>query len=312
MTTNSPDVKNLPENLPPLTPATIQRAKEGLEAARDRAVNQAIQQALTEISLIGEGGIDRHASGTLRALVMRSLIHAFFRVKVEYSERIPKSAAILAPNHLNHIDPFLLLSEIPNVPYYYILGDARTLYNQWWKRRILAFGGGVIPLLRRWAEEFAVIEGAKSQQSLAQLAHSIEKNVPTGGDIQTLRQIDRSVQAILVRGDGVILFPEGRLGTAEGQLQLPLKRGVALYALRSGVPIVPVAIIGTKDLYLGKTLTLRFGHPLEFTQVKHPKRRELEEVLERLEQALRDMLAENYQDSNRIKLFSQFLNRIFY
>lgn len=251
---------------------------------------------------------------------MRWLIQALFRVKIEYAERIPQSAAILAPNHLNHIDPFLLLSELPHQPYYYILGDARTLYNQWWKRRILRFAGGVIPLLRRWGEEFAVIEAAKTGvpnefgtqgSELTQLAKAIEENIPTGGDVQTLRQIDRSVQAILARGDGIILFPEGRLGTTEGELQ-PLKKGVALYALRSGVPIVPIALIGTKNLYLWKTLTLRCGHPLVFPQVKHPKRQEVEEVLEKLEEALKELLPLNYQEPEQIKLFSHFLNQMFY
>ncbi|ACK69623.1 phospholipid/glycerol acyltransferase [Gloeothece citriformis PCC 7424] len=313
MTTNSPKTKTLPDTIPPLTPETVERAKEGLEAACDRAVKGGIEQALGEISQIGEGGEDRRASGALRRFVMRSLIHLLFRVKVEYPERLPCGAAIIAPNHLNHIDPFLLLSELPSAPFYYILGDARTLYNQWWKRRILRFAGGVIPLVRRWREEFAVIEGAKTDApELTELAKAIEENVPTGGDIQTLRQIDRSVQGILARGDGIILFPEGRLGTAEGQLILPLKKGVALYALRSGVPIVPVAIIGTKNLFLWKTLTLRIGYPLEIPQVKHPKRKEIEEVLDKLEKALIELMPENYQETAQLKLFSHFLNRIFY
>lgn len=297
----------------PLTPIKIKRAEEGLAMARDRAVNQAIQNALTQIRTIAEGQSERRVSGTVRAISLRTLIHTLFRIKVEYREQIPQEAAILAPNHLNHIDPFLLLSEVPKSPFYYILGDARTLYNQYWKRQILGLSGGVIPLERRWGEELAVIESAKAgEKDLVNLATAIEKEIPSGSDIAMLRYIERAVQAILARGDGIILFPEGRLGMAEGQLQLPLKRGIALYALRSGVPIVPVALIGTKHLYFKKELTIRFGKPLYFPSSKRPKRKEVETVLEALKESLSALLPANYQEPDEPKLFSDFLNRMFY
>ncbi|MGK7878220.1 MAG: lysophospholipid acyltransferase family protein [Xenococcaceae cyanobacterium] len=297
--------------LPPLTPATVKRAKEGLAAARDRAVTHSIQEALNQIRGIAEGHSECRISGAVRAIVMRSLIHALFRVRVEYLERIPKGPAMLASNHLNHIDPFLLLSEVPTSPYYYILGDARTLYNKWWKRQILRLSGDVIPLERLWKEELAVIEGAKAgRKELVDLAAAIEQDVSSGGDIQTLRQINRAVQVILARGDGIILFPEGRLGTTEGQLQLPLKRGTAIYALRTGVPIVPVALIGTQNLYLWKELTIRFGEPLRFPRSNRPKRQEVYKVLEALQNSLSALLPEDYREPEEPKPLRYFLNHM--
>ncbi len=298
--------------LPPLTPETIQRAGEGLEASRHPALKRSYAQAFGQLQAIIDGKFEHRVSGKLRHWALRSLIHALFQVKVEYPDKIPQRQVILAANHLNHIDPFLLLSEVPASPYYYILGDARSLFNQSWKRLILGLSGGVIPLERRWSEETAIIEGANTQRrDLAPLAKAIEREIPSGGDIKTMRQIERAVQAILGRKDGIILFPEGRLGTTEGQLMLPFKRGTALYALRSGIPIVPVAIIGTKNLYFRKTLTLRFGEPLVFSQSQHPKRVEVEAVLEVLAQSLQALLPTDYQESDELKLFCNFLNQMF-
>lgn len=299
--------------LPPLTPETVQRAREGLAAARDENANRVVREALLSAEAIASGGSDYRLSGEQRKFWVRSLIHALFRVKLEYPERLPTTPTLLAPNHLNHIDPFLLLSELPAHPYYYILGDARTLYNSWWKRQFLRLSKGVIPLDRLWNEEIAVIEGAKQGLSeLADLAAALEQDVPSGNSIETLRRLDRIVQAIFARGDGVLVFPEGGLGTVEGQLRLPLKRGAVIYALRAGVPIVPIALIGTKDLYFRKELTIRFGEPLIFPQSHRPKPREVQAVLDALQAALIDLLPKNYCEPNGVKLFRYFLNHMFW
>lgn len=300
-------------NVPPLTAQSINRVREGLAAAVDPAVRQKIAETLQQLTNMTSQYPEPRVHPGVRRFVLRSLIHTFFQIQVEYLERFPQQPAILAVNHLHHIDPFLLLSEIPTQPYYYILGDARTLYNKWWKRFILGFAGGVIPLERMWKEEFAVIAEAKAgRQELLKLATEIEQNVPKGTDIQTLRQIDRIVLTILTRGDGIVLFPEGRLGETEGNLHLPLKRGTVIYALKSGVPIVPVAMIGTHNLYLRKKLTIRFGNPLYFAQNPIPKHQEVEQVLLRLQSEMQALLPIDYQEPAGPKLLCNFLNHLFW
>ncbi|BAY93077.1 MULTISPECIES: lysophospholipid acyltransferase family protein [unclassified Tolypothrix] len=300
-------------NVPPLTAQSINRVREGLAAAVDPAVRQQIAKTLQQLTDMTSQYPEPRVNPGVRRLVLRSLIHTFFQVQVEYLERFPQQPAILAVNHLHHIDPFLLLSEIPTAPYYYILGDARTLYNKWWKRFILGFAGGVIPLERMWKEEFAVIAEAKAgRKELLELATEIEQNVPKGTDIQTLRQIDRIVLTILTRGDGIVLFPEGRLGETEGNLHLPLKRGTVIYALKSGVPIVPVALIGTHNLYLRKKFTIRFGQPLYFAQNPIPKRQEVEQVLLKLQSEMQALLPTDYQEPTGPKLLCNFLNHLFW
>ena len=54
---------------------------------------------------------------------------------------------------------------------------------------------------------------------------------------------------------------EGRLSDREGRI-VPLEDGSAFFALRARVPIVPVAIIGTRWLRFGKRITLRAGAPI--------------------------------------------------
>ncbi|MFB2881676.1 lysophospholipid acyltransferase family protein [Floridanema aerugineum] len=294
--------------LPPVTDAIIQRAEEGLAAARDREAKESVRESLANAEAMAQGNFHKPVNGELRRLFIRTIIHSLFRVKVEYPERIPQVPAILAPNHLSHFDPFLILSEIPANPFYYILGDARTLYNKWWKRGFLSWNGGVIPLDRLWKEELAVIEGArKNREDLVDLAQAIAQDVPNGKSLQTLRRLDKIIQGILSRGNGMLIFPEGKLGTAEGEL-LPLKKGVAIYALRAGVPIVPVAIIGSKDLYFRKPITLRFGEPLIFPQSQRPKSSEVQAVLDALQAALIDLLPSNYQEQKGIKLWRNFIN----
>jgi 1-acyl-sn-glycerol-3-phosphate acyltransferase len=296
-----------------LTPERIQRVREGLDAARDRAVRQSIQRGLENAEKIARGEREAKLSGNVRRCVLRSYIRTCFRVRVEHPENIPTTPALLAPNHLNHIDPFLILSEVPASPFYYILADARTLYNNWWKRVFLRLAKGVIPLDRLWKEEIAVLQHAKAGgEDLAELAEDIERDVPKSSSIEMLRRLDRAASAIFARGDSIMVFPEGRLGNVEGQLQLPLKRGAVIYALRSGVPIVPVALIGTNDLYFRKELTIRFGEPLTFPQSKHPKPKQVKAALDELKIALTELLPDDYREPNEIKLFRYFLNHMFW
>ncbi len=294
---------------PPLTPAMIQRVKEGLSAARDRRVRYAVENARNNLDAIAKGESDQRVRGGVRRFILRSFIHLMFSVRIENPEHIPTQPALLTANHLNHIDPLLILAEVPGHPYYYTPADSRTLYNHWWKRWILGWAGGVIPLERRWKEEKAVIEAAQAgREDLADLAAAIEEDVPSNAGLGNMRQMERVIQAIFARGDGVLIFPEGRLGEVEGELQLPLARGGIMYALRAGVPIVPVALIGTHDLYFRKLLTLRFGEPLHFPQSQRPKPKEVQKAMEILQEALIKLLPNNYQEPNQPKPLRHWLN----
>ena len=68
-----------------------------------------------------------------------------------------------------------------------------------------------------------------------------------------------------LRVTGMELAPTGGpyvlIGPREGEL-LPFRKGFAHFAVEAGVPVLPVALSGTKDLWLGKRIELRVGGPI--------------------------------------------------
>lgn len=308
-TNNQADITS-PLSIPTVSESAIARAKQGLKYARDRRATQAIHNAFAAAQTQTSPS-QPLINGKIRRLALRLFVRSLYQVEVENTENIPNSPAIVAANHLNYIDPFLLMAELPANPFYNGLGDARTIYGSWWKRALLKLTQGVIPLERIWKEEVAVIEAANGGRAdLASLARDIELNVPKGNSIEAMRKLDRIVQNVFARGEGMVIFPEGKLGYQEGNL-LPLKRGMAIYALRSGVPIVPIAIIGTKNLFFRKQITVRFGKPLYFGQSNRPKADQIETVLDTYRQAMLALLPKDYQEPQGIKLFTNQLNKLF-
>ncbi len=85
----------------------------------------------------------------------------------------------------------------------------------------------------------------------------------------------KRVLRVLEAGRVVGIFPEGPF-SREGQL-VPGQPGVAMIALRSGVPVVPAAIDGTYEALRGRRfyvprrhpLSVRFGAPIHFGRARH-------------------------------------------
>ncbi len=109
-------------------------------------------------------------------------------------------------------------------------------------------------------------------------------------------QAVRILLRLLQRGEGVCLYPEGERSW-EGTLQ-PLRRGAVRVVLRAGVPVIPVGLDGTYDVWPrwaarprgGQTVHLRFGSPLHFRA--HRTRADREAALPEAERVLRDALLE--------------------
>jgi 1-acyl-sn-glycerol-3-phosphate acyltransferase len=117
---------------------------------------------------------------------------------------------IFTPNHLSFFDIFSLLAYLP-VDFKFIL-----------KKELM-----YIPLLG-WAMKRAGYI-------------SIDRSSPA----KARRTLARAVQRIK-SGTSLVMFAEGTRGY-DGHLQ-PLKRGAFQLAIASGVPVVPVAIKGTKEI----------------------------------------------------------------
>lgn len=157
-----------------------------------------------------------------RAL-LRLLLGLVFRVHVEGEEQLPAGPYLLVSNHLSWVDPFLLLAWLPASPRLHFLGRRSAIHNRHWKRWVLMFMGGVIPV--------------ESGQ---------------------LRHLSKAVGGVLQRGGAVAIFPEGRVGPEEGALQ-PLHSGVGHFGGDNGVPVVAAGLAGTGELWRGKPITIRIG-----------------------------------------------------
>lgn len=71
----------------------------------------------------------------------------------------------------------------------------------------------------------------------------------------------RRVRSVLSAGGVLAIAAEGRIGAIESRI-LPLNDGPAYFALRAGVPLVPVGINGTSWLRFGGRVRVRIGEPI--------------------------------------------------
>jgi glycerol-3-phosphate dehydrogenase (NAD(P)+) len=171
----------------------------------------------------------------VRAVLLPSFL-LYFRLRRIGSEHIPRSGPVLlAANHRSFIDPFMV-GALSRRPVYYVA--KRELFrrrSQAWFLNAL----GAFPIDRGRSDEDA---------------------------ISTAREI-------LQRGDCVVIFPEGTR-VRPGPLGAP-RRGVGRLALETGVPVVPIAVIGTEDIrrrwrVRPRLVRVRCGPPLRFAPVSDP------------------------------------------
>jgi len=117
----------------------------------------------------------------------------------------------------------------------------------------------------------------------------------------------RAIRAALdgfAEGRFILIAPEGRFsltgGLEEGQ------PGAAFLALKAGVPIVPVAVIGTENAHVYGTLkrfqrapvTLRVGKVIRLSR-QADRRGTIREGTDQIMEALADLLPESYRGSYR-------------
>jgi len=162
-------------------------------------------------------------------LTIGPLYRLLFRLRVTGRHLVPRDGPyVLVANHLNWPDPFTLLLAFPSEPRLHFLADPENLVKNRWHWWIVRQVGGYVPVdMRRH------------------------------GDRLLFDQVRRALDACAV----VAIFPEAAYGPREGEL-LPFKKGFAHFATEARVPVLPVALTGTKDLWLGKRIELRVGAPI--------------------------------------------------
>ncbi|GAB3082322.1 1-acyl-sn-glycerol-3-phosphate acyltransferase [Nocardioides zeae] len=177
----------------------------------------------------------------LKFVALGPLLRVVFRPRADGLDNVPsQGAAILASNHLSYADwlfmPLVLsrrVSYVAKAEYFTGTGVKGRL------QRTFFSGSGQIPIDRSGA------------------------NAAEGALI--------SAKGVLDRGELFGIFPEGTR-SHDGRLYRG-KTGVARLALETGVPVVPVAVIGTDTVAppgkkFGRLVrpTVRFGEPLDFSR----------------------------------------------
>jgi 1-acyl-sn-glycerol-3-phosphate acyltransferase len=79
-----------------------------------------------------------------------------------------------------------------------------------------------------------------------------------------LLEVTRRVGAVFEAGGVLAIAGEGRIHVGERDL-LQIQDGAAYFAIRSGVPIIPLAINGTSWLGVRRGLRVRVGRPISTT-----------------------------------------------
>jgi 1-acyl-sn-glycerol-3-phosphate acyltransferase len=164
----------------------------------------------------------------LTRLVVSCLVRAYLRVRLDGREHFTGDPAIYCFNHLNWTDPFMLLATLPGRPRLFFFGPKEEDMSQGGRNRLMTWAGTAIPY-----------KPAKSD----------------------LREATRRVERALAAGGVVAIAGEGRIHALERSL-LPLSEGPAFFALRAGVPMVPVVIAGSSWLRFGGRVTVTVGAPI--------------------------------------------------
>lgn len=134
--------------------------------------------------------------------------------------------------HRTWVDPFLLLDVLPAEPRLVFFGDGPTMHRSWWRRLAVRAIGGFIPI---W---------------------------PGGGRRQVEAHLG-GARATVDAGAILLVFPEVGPAVPPGTAR-PLGLGIAYLALRTGAPIVPLAIGGAEELYRGRRLVVRAMPPTDW------------------------------------------------
>jgi len=201
----------------------------------------------------------------------RLVFAVYNRLRVERRDRIPSGKPLLlACNHCSYLDPVVVGAVFPY----------RLSYVAW------------DDLFRRPVLKWLIPPLGAIPVSLGAIPVSQE-------DHQSAAALLKFLLGLLAKGERVLIFPEGKR-SPDGQLQ-PLEGGVALLALKTGIPVLPLFVTGTFEAMAPtmriprpRKIRLRYGELLDPTTLPSdiPERERRAQFLALLEQRFRSLEAE--------------------
>lgn len=149
----------------------------------------------------------------------------FFRYKAYGVENVPKEgAAILCANHLSNFDPISVALNLNRLPAYI---SKKELFEN---------------------------------KLLAKLLGDL-KAFPVDRDKMDMKAVKTALK-VLKEGELLGVFAQGT--RVKGDEDVAAKAGVALFALKSGAPVIPVGIKTTYKLF--SRVEVYFGEPMTFEE----------------------------------------------
>ena len=186
--------------------------------------------------------------------VIAGLTRGYLRVRLEGRDRLPPGPAVYCFNHMSWADPFVLMAVLPFRPRLWFFGPKEEDLRVGGRNRVMYWTGSAIPYK------------------------------PAKND---LLEVTRRVGAVIGSGGVVAIAGEGRIHVRECEL-LPVSEGAAYFAMRSNVPLIPVAIRGTSWLRFGGHVTVQVGEAVAYEG--RPSREAVAEVTARLSASLRGLV----------------------
>jgi len=196
-------------------------------------------------------------------IVARMIFALICRLEIKGREKVPmEGPVIIAANHLSWLDPPAIGLALPR-PISYIA-------------RANLFDNPFLGWLLRHLYVIPVERGS--------------------GDLAAVKAAIRTLRAGMAFG----IFPEGTR-SRNGKLQ-PFKTGTAAIAIRTGAPVLPVAVIGSDKIWppggkihLGGRLKIVFGNPIDLSDYAGKlDKAHLEEATRKIESAIAALLPPEY------------------
>jgi 1-acyl-sn-glycerol-3-phosphate acyltransferase len=172
-------------------------------------------------------------------LLARFILFGLFRFRIQTTgqEHLPKGGYLLiAGAHRGWMDPFVAMHALPPEPRCWFLGSGPSTFTSRWREWLIRRLGGLLPVWRGGL-------GVK-------------------GHVRSARAVVDAGAVFVQMPEGTVSGPAGRLG--------PFRPGAALIALRTGATIVPLAMAGTEELYLGRRMASRVLPPVTVDELLGP------------------------------------------